>query len=129
MPPPDLPLYLVSRDDALIDKGAAAPKPCLSFVEMRTLTAAGGLLLASTASTATRIIFYPLPRRFCPTEETNSETKSIQYATHSDFWKMKALESKSRQPLVIDPGSSTGRLRACPFLGTWYALLCGEVFV
>ena len=26
------------------------------------------------------------------------------------------------------PGCSTGRLRACPFLETWHALLCGEVF-
>ena len=31
-------------DDVLGDKGAAASKPCLSPVEMRTPTAAGGLL-------------------------------------------------------------------------------------
>ena len=30
---------------------------------------------------------------------------------------------------MFDPGGSTGRLRACPFLGTWRALLCGELFV
>ena len=30
---------------------------------------------------------------------------------------------------MFDPGGSTGRLRACPFLGTWRALLCGETFV
>ena len=45
------------RDDALVDKGAAAPKPCLSSVEMRTLTTAGGLLPAGTASIAMRTIF------------------------------------------------------------------------
>ena len=45
------------RDDALVDKSAAAPKPCLSPAEMRTLTAAGDLLLAGRASTVTRIIF------------------------------------------------------------------------
>ena len=28
---------------------------------------------------------------------------------------------------MFDPGGSTGRLRACPFLGTWHALLCGEL--
>ena len=30
---------------------------------------------------------------------------------------------------MFDPGGSTDRLRACPFLGTWRALLCGEVLV
>ena len=30
---------------------------------------------------------------------------------------------------MFDPGGSTGRLRACPFLGTWRALLCGVVYV
>ena len=29
---------------------------------------------------------------------------------------------------MFDPGGSTGRLRACPFLGEWSALLCGKVF-
>ena len=37
--PPAIPC---SRDDAPVDKGAAAPKPCLSLVEMRKRTAAGG---------------------------------------------------------------------------------------
>ena len=52
---------LPSRDNALIDKGAAAPKPCLSPVEMRTLTAAGGLLPTGIASSATRISSYHSP--------------------------------------------------------------------
>ena len=30
---------------------------------------------------------------------------------------------------MFDPGESTGRLCACPFLGTWRVLLCGEVLV
>ena len=30
---------------------------------------------------------------------------------------------------MFDPGGSTGRLRACPFMGTWRAFLCGELFV
>ena len=28
---------------------------------------------------------------------------------------------------MFNPGGSEGRFRACPFLGTWRALLCGEV--
>ena len=52
--PPALPC---SRDDALVGNGAAAPKSCLSLAEIRTLTAAGGLLHAGTTSTATRTTF------------------------------------------------------------------------
>ena len=51
------PALLPCRDDAMVDKGAAASKPFLSLVEMRIPTAAGGLLLASIASTAMRTIF------------------------------------------------------------------------
>ena len=41
------PLALPYRDDALVDKGTEAPKPCLAPVKMRTPTAAGGLLPAA----------------------------------------------------------------------------------
>ena len=44
--PPTLPC---TRDDTLVDNDAAAPKPCLPPVEMRTSTAAGGLLPTDTA--------------------------------------------------------------------------------
>ena len=30
---------------------------------------------------------------------------------------------------MFDPDGSQGRFRGCPFLGTWRALLCGEVHV
>ena len=30
---------------------------------------------------------------------------------------------------MFDPGGSEGRLRACPFLGTWRALLCEEIIL
>ena len=89
------------RDDILVDKSTAAPKPCLSPVEMRKLTTAGGLLPAGTASTARRTIF---PRQ---TKKSNSRT-NIQLATPG--W-------KSMQTMVFDPGGSTDRLRACPFVG------------
>ena len=58
--PPALPS---TRDDALVDNGAVAPKQCLSPVEIRTPTATGGLLPAGTASTATRNTF---PRPLFP---------------------------------------------------------------
>ena len=123
------PLALSRRGNVLVDKGAATSKPSLSPVEMRTLIAAGDLLSAGTASTATRVIFYQLPLRFWPTEGTNSRTPNQYARYYSSFWKMKVLEVKPRQTLVFDPGGSTRRLRACPFLGTWRALLYGEVFV
>ena len=83
------PAHPCTRDNALVDNGAAAPKPCLSPVEMRTLTAAGGLLSASKASTATRIAYCQPRLWFCPTEETNSERTSFQYASYyNSFWRV-----------------------------------------
>ena len=52
--PPALPC---SRDGALVGNGAVTPKSCLSPLEMRTLTATGGLLPAGTAPIATRTTF------------------------------------------------------------------------
>ena len=66
------------RDDVLVDKGTAAPKPCLSPVEIRTLTADSGLLPAGTDSTATWT--HQRPLWFCLAEEMNSRI-STQYAT------------------------------------------------
>ena len=47
--PPALPC----RDDVVVDNGAAAPKSCLPSLEMRSPTAAGGLLPTGEASVAT----------------------------------------------------------------------------
>ena len=44
-------------ENALVDNGAAAPKPCLPPLEMRTTTAAGGLLPTGETSAATKTIF------------------------------------------------------------------------
>ena len=52
-----LPAVFCSRDDALVGNGAAAPKSCLSPLEMRTPTAADGLLSTGKTSTATRNTF------------------------------------------------------------------------
>ena len=91
--PPALPC---TRDDALVDNGVAAPKPCLSPAEMRTRTAAGGLLPTGKASAATRIIFHQPPLWFYLTEEIKYRT-SNQYTTdYSSFWKLKVFKTKSR---------------------------------
>ena len=58
--PPDLPC----REDVLVKDGAAAPKSCLSSLEMRTTTGAGGLLPTGETSTATKITFNESLSRF-----------------------------------------------------------------
>ena len=80
-------------DDVLVDKGAVAPKPCLSPVEMRTLTAAGGLLPTGKTSTAMMMTIFPqLPLWFRLAKEMKSRTS--QYATdYSSFWKLEVLET------------------------------------
>ena len=131
-------LDLPCRDDVLVDNDAAAPKSCLSPLEMRSSTAAGGLLPTGKTSTATRTTLDQPPVWFYPTEETNLRT-SVQYASYDSiswrinnqqvsFWP-RAIEIKLGQNLVFDPSVSTRRLRACPFLGTWRVLLCGEISV
>ena len=73
------PTLLCSRDDALVGNGAAAPKSYLSPLHIGTPKAAGGLLLAIIASTATRTTFDQPPLWFCPAEKNNMRT-SKQYA-------------------------------------------------
>ena len=74
--PPALPC----RDNVSVYNGAAAPKSCLSPLGMRSPTVVSGLLPTGKASTTTRSIFYQLRLRFGPTEETNYERTSTQYA-------------------------------------------------
>ena len=117
---------------------AATPKSCLPSLEMRSPTAAGGLLPTGEASTATKTTFNKSPLRLYPTEETNSKEEnswtSISSAWYdSSFCKLlaasscrKVIEAKSIQNRMFDPGGFQGRLRACPFLGSWRALLCGR---
>ena len=116
---------LPRRDGVLVNKGAAAPKSCLSPVEMRTLTAAGGLLPAGTASTSMRTIFPRSPFSRSIGKETNKTNSQTNKQLPSPCWR-RVIETKSRKTLVFDPGGSTGRLRACPFLGWWRTLLCGR---
>ena len=121
--PPALPC---TKDDALVDNGAAVPKPCRSPVEMPTPTAAGGLLPAGTLSRAMRTIF-PRPRFSWSLRETKKHTSRINYKL-APSWR-RVLQTKSRHTLVFDPGGSTSHLRACQLLGAWRVLLCRELFV
>ena len=52
------PLTLPRKDDTLVDNGAAAPKSCLSLLEMRTPPVAGGLHPTGKTSAATITIFH-----------------------------------------------------------------------
>ena len=92
--------------DALVNEGAEAPKPYLPPVEVRMLTsAAGGLLLAETASTLLRSIFYPqpLPWSFCEKSKkrdgnnnnntTNRRTNFDQFAPPF-YWKVFEIKLK-----------------------------------
>ena len=54
--PPALPC----RDDVLVENGAAAPKSGLSPLEMHSTAAAGGLLPAGMATSATKTAFHQL---------------------------------------------------------------------
>ena len=137
---PDLPC----REDVLTEDGATKPKSCLPFLKMRSPTAAGGLVPTGEASTATETTSNEPLLRFYATEgmspeddskEKNSWT-SVPSASfdRSSFWRLLAapycyrvVETKSKQNKTFDPGNSRGHLRACPFLGSWRALVCGEV--
>ena len=81
MTPSTGPLALpCSRDDALVDNSTAAPKSCLSPLEVRIPTVAGGLLPAGKASLTTKITYHSPHLRFYPTEKTNSEKTLIIHA-------------------------------------------------
>ena len=128
------------RGDSVVECGAAAFKSCLPSMEMRPSTAAGGLVPTGEASTASETTLNERSLRFCPTEETdlrpNCKKTSSSYASFdsSSFWRLLAapyrrsvVATKSRQSKTFDPGGSLGHLRACPFWGSWRALVWGEV--
>ena len=136
--PPALPC----RDDVVVKNGDAAPKSCLPSLEMRTTTAASGLVPTGKTSTATETNFNQQPLWFSSIEETDSEVNRKKTSTphvsydSSVFQKSnlpaapycrRVVETKSRQNRTFDQGGSQGHPRACPFLGSWRALVCGEV--
>ena len=109
--PPALPC----RDDVVVENGAAAPKSYLPSLEMRSPTAAGGLLPTGETSTATKITFSQPPLRLYLTEETNWRTSTQPVSYDSSFWKYNVLavpscrriiETKSGEYRTFDPGGS-----------------------
>ena len=122
--PPALPC---SREDALVDNGAAAPKSCLPPLRMHSSTAAGGLSPAVETSTTTRVTFDYSTFWFCQTEETHFERTSTLSAWYDSSFRRnkmftapscrRVIETKSRQNRMFNPGGSEGRLRAWPFFG------------
>ena len=136
--PPALPC----RDDAVVESGPAASESCLPSREMRSSTAAGGLVSTGDASKASETTLNEPPLRFCLTEETDLKTKnswtsvpSASYDSSSVFQERslsatpycrRIFDTKSGQNWTFDPGGSRGHLRACPFLGPWRALRCSE---
>ena len=127
------------RDDVLVEDGAAVHKSCLPSLEMHSSTTAGGLVPTGDTSIATETTVNEPFLQSYSTEGANSKKKqlwtSIPSAWYgSSFWKLLAapsclrvIETKPMQNRTFDPGGSQGRLRACPFLRSWRALVCDEV--
>ena len=138
--PPALPC----SDDVVVESGNAASESCLPSLKMRSSTAAGGLVPTGEASTVSETTSNEPLLRFYETEEINPEadskmedswtlTPSASYDS-SSFRRLfatpycyRVVETKSRQNRTFDPGGSRGHLRACPFLESWRALVCGEI--
>ena len=128
--PPDLPC----REDVLVEDGGTSPGWCLPSLEMRSPTAAGGLLPTGKASTATRTTSNEPLLRFYVTEEMNPEEESkkenvwtsIPSAWYDiSFWKLlpalsglRVIETKPMQNRTFDPDGSQGPPCACPFWGS-----------
>ena len=127
----------------MVESGAAASESCLPSLEMRSSTAAGGLVSTGEASTAKEINFIQPPLWFCSTEETNLEANNLwisvppaSYYSSSVFQERnlsatpycrRVVDTKSMQNRTFDPGGLQGHLRACPFLGPWRALVCVKI--
>ena len=140
--PPALPC----RGYVVVASGHAEPRSCLPSLEMRSPTAAGGLIPTGEASTATGTTSNEPLLWFYATEEMNPEDDlkkeklwaSTPYASYDNSvfqgsnlsaapYCRRVVETKFRQNKTFDPGGSQGHLCACPFLGSWRALVCGEV--
>ena len=133
---PPAPPY--SGKNALVDNGAAAPKSCLPSLAIRSPIATRGLLPAGETSTVIKMTFNQPPLWLYLAEETNFKKSLTPYVSYDSSFFQKSnlpaapscwrdIETKSGQNRTFDPGGFQGRLRACPLMGTWRALLCGEV--
>ena len=103
--PPDLPF----RDDVLVEGGDAAPRSCLPSLEMRSPTAAGGLLPLGKASTATETTSNEPILRFYATEEMNPEDDSKEKNHELQFHLPRTTAAASGDCLLLH--TATGSLR------------------
>ena len=98
-------------------------------------TAAGGLLPTGEPSIATRTTVNQPPLRLYSIEEAKSTKTPTPYVSYdSIFFQMNNVPAAPFCRRVIEKIGCLmlvvqGRLYACPFLGSWRALLCGEVHV
>ena len=61
-----------------------------------------------------------------PTPYASSSVIQKSNLPAAPYWR-RVVETKFRQNRTFDPGGSQGHRRACPLLGSWRALTCGEV--
>ena len=140
------PALIPCKDVSVVERGAAASKSCLPSMEMRPSTAAGDLVPTGDVSKVSETTLDEPPLRFCLTEEPdlkadNSWTSNLSASYDSSSSSViqetnlsatpycgKVVDTKSGQNRTFDPGGSRGHLRACPFGGSWRALVCGEVW-
>ena len=127
--PPDLPC----REDVLVEEGATSPESCLLSLEMRSSTAAGGLVPTGEASTATETTSNEPLLRFYATEETNPKEKNSWTSIPSASYDSSVFEERNRSATpyrvvetksrhrTLDPGGLRDHFCACPFLGSWRA--------
>ena len=80
------PLALPCRDDVLVENDAAAPKSCLSPLEMRTPTAAGSLPPPGKTSTAKKTNLPQLVLWFCLAVEKTMKTSVLYASYYNIFW-------------------------------------------
>ena len=99
----------------------------VSLVEMRTLTAAGGLMPTGTASITMRTIFVRQFFSWSLDEKTEKSTSRTNFHQLTPCCWREVTQNKFRQTLAFDSGGCTGRLRGCRVLGGWHALRRGWV--
>ena len=127
-----------SRDNALVDNGAAARKSCLSPLGMRKTTGAGGLPPTGETATAIWTTLDQPPFRLCSTEETNSKdtsTRSVSYDS-SLVWLnfllaasscRRVIVNKLGQSMMFDPGGFRSSPRLPVFGNVTRVILWGDL--
>ena len=127
------PSALPCRDDVVVENGVATPKSCVSPLEMRTTSAAGSLLPTVQTTTATWTTL-DRPTLWFYLDKKNELRASTPFALYNgSFWRntlltapscRRVIETKSGQNRMFHLlGGSEGRVRACPFYGTWCVVM------